>query len=281
MSTRLRYLVTILAIILAGSIIAPSSYAQNRIFQVLSPDNSSRAFLGISMADVTEENMSEYKLDSVQGVIIQSVEEGSPAESADLKERDVLLEFDGLKIRSTLQLARLVKETPVGRKLEILISRAGKRENVTVRLAERDDRQADSRIERTPTPFGEFLGDRGFLSRPPDSPGWNSNAPGRRTPTLGVEILPLTEQLATFLGVPGKKGVLVSSVVDGSPSSGKLKTGDVIIRAEGKDVGTPEDVIDLLRNETGDTLTFQVIRDKKEITVKVNLPSEDGKKIRL
>lgn len=280
MSTRLKCLVAALAIVLAGSVITPSSYAQNRVFHILSDDNSSGAFLGIGMTDVTEENISEYKLDSVQGVIVQSVEEGSPAESADLKEKDVLLEFDGFKVRSTIQFSRLVRETPVGREVEVVISRAGKRQNLKVRLADRVERQANSRIERIPTPFGEFSGDRGFLSRPPDSPGWNPDESGRRKPTLGVMLQPLTEQLATYLGIPGKKGVLVSSVADGSPSSGKLKAGDVIIRAEGRTVETGEDLTNLIRNEEY-TLTLKVIRDKKEITVKVELSAEDGQRFKL
>jgi len=280
MSTRLRYLVAALAIILACSVIASPSYAQNREIQVLSDDNSSGAFLGIRMTDVTEENISEYKLNSVQGVIVQSVVEGSAAESANVKEKDILLEFDGIKVRSTIQLSRLVKETPVEREVEIVISRAGKRKNVKVRLKERDESSVDLRIERIPAPIDQFYRNRDFLDRVPGFPDRNLVMPARRTPKLGVTLQPLTDQLATYLGVPGKKGVLVSSVADGSPSSGKLKAGDVIVRAEGRMVETGEDLADLIRNED-DALTLNVIRDKNEITVKIDLSSEDEEKFRL
>jgi serine protease Do len=279
MSTRLRCFVTVLAIFLAVGMVVPSSYAQNRAFQVFSSVNPGGAFLGIRMTDVTEDNLSEYHLDSVQGVIVQSVEEGSPAESADLKEKDVLLEFAGTKVWSTMQFSRLVQETPPGRKVEILFSRAGKRLNVTVQLADRNEKQADGGMILR-TPFGE-LGGRDFYNEIPDLPERNSVAPGQQKPRLGLTLQPLTEQLATHMGVPGKKGALVSSVMDGSPSYGKLKAGDVIISAGGKEVETPEDLTGLVRRETGDDLTFKVIRDKKEITVTITLPTDSGKGFKL
>jgi S1-C subfamily serine protease len=59
----------------------------------LSQENLSGAYLGITMEDVTAVNMSQYKLNSERGVIVRSVQPGSPAEKATLKEKDVLMEF--------------------------------------------------------------------------------------------------------------------------------------------------------------------------------------------
>ena len=279
MRTRLGCLMAALAIMLVGSEITPSSYAQNRMAQIITLDNSSGAFLGIRMTDVTKENMSDYNLDRVEGVIVQSVVEGSPAESADLKKDDVLLEFDGLKVRSTMQFSRLVKETPVGRELEIMISRAGKQKNVTVKLGQQDEREAGM----DPGVLPEILrapGNRDFLFRLPVPPERDTMTI-QRTPRLGVTLQPLPEQLAEHLGVPGEKGVLVASVAEDSPSFGKLKAGDVIIQAEGKDIVTREDLAELVRREGEGSITFKVIRDKKEVTVTINMPAESGKKFRL
>lgn len=271
-----RYLAAAAAILLTAGVWFPSSYAQNRDIQIFSPADSSGAFLGIRMSDVTGKNMSEYKLDSVSGVIVESVVEGSPAEKADLQEKDVILEFDGVKVLSTIQLSRLVRETPVGREVELGISRDGRRKNISVRLEGRNEQRAESRSFVIPSPWeGQGLGF--YRYRFPDNspvPYWDL---GEGSPRLGISIQPLTEQLADYFKVPGKKGVLVTSVDENFPSAGKLQAGDVIIRAEGKDVADPVDLTGILQRATGDAIKLDVIRDKKEIKVVVDLSSDTGK----
>ena len=86
------------------------------------------------MEDVTAANMSQYKLNSVRGVIVGSVLPGSPAEKASLKENDVIVEFGGHPVWSSFELSRLVQETPVGRKVDLGISRDGNRMNLSATL---------------------------------------------------------------------------------------------------------------------------------------------------
>jgi serine protease Do len=281
MSTRLRYLMTAMAILLGGCIIAPSSYAQNRMPQILSLDNTSGVYLGIRMTDVTEDNRADYKLKDVWGVIVQTVEEGSPAETGGLKERDVILEFDGIKVRSAIQFQRLVRETPVGRKVELLVSRSGKQVPLTARLDARNESgQAQARGGFFLNPLDDSR-TREFLFRLPNSPGDTLIAPRQRPARLGITLQPLTDQLAEYMEVPGKKGVLVSSVTENSPASGKLKAGDVIIQAEGRDIESPQELADILEEETGGSISLKVIRDKKEVRVSINLSSENRGGFRL
>lgn len=277
MSKSLRFTAAALAIVLAVGVWIPLSFAQDRVLQFLSSDNSSGAFLGIRMIDITEENMSEHELDSVQGVIVESVVAGSPAESADLEEKDVVLEFDGLKVRSTSQFSRLVKETPVGREVELVISRDGKRKKITVRLGDRNEQQAENRSFTIPAPFGES-GRRGFFYRiPDDTPLFEPWTDNFGAPKLGITVQAITEQMGEYLNVPGKRGVLVTSVREESPSTGKLKAGDVIIRAEGREVMDPVGLQVVLQRAAGKTIGLDVIRDKKEIKVVVDLPGDKGK----
>jgi serine protease Do len=281
MNTRLRCLNIVLAVLLAGSVCVPSIYAQSRMTQILSLDNSSGAYLGIHMTNVTEDNRADYKLDDVAGVIVQKVEEGSPAETGGLKEKDVILEFDGTKVRSTIQFQRLVKETPVGRKVKLLISRSGKQVPLTARLEARNESgQAEILGGFSPYPLDDSR-TREFLFRIPNPPGDTLVTPRQRTARLGVTLQPLTDQLAEYLGVPGKKGVLVSSVLENSPSSGKLKAGDVIVQAKSRDIESPQELADLIREQSGGSIKLKVIRNKKEVAVDINLTSDSDKGFRL
>lgn len=249
----------------------PCAPAQTRVIERILQMGGGGSYLGIQMDDVTSSNMSQYKLSAERGVIIRSVVKGSPAEAANLKENDVLLEYAGMQVWSASQLTRLVQETPPGRKVDLVVSRDGKQLKLTAQIGKRDDRDVVSRIDTPPDSprerFFEFF---------PELPQRRPAARAESRPRLGVTLQPLTDQLAEFLGVPGKKGALIASVERGSPSDGKLKSGDVVTSADGKSIETPEDLSRAVRERSGGAMVLKVIRDKKEITVSVDLPREEG-----
>jgi hypothetical protein len=260
--------VTAWVVLLAGILAAPSFAQTGAITNLLQV--GPRTYLGIQMEDVTSGKLSEYKLNSERGVIVRSVIKGSPAEAANLKEGDVILEFGGFQVWSSAQLARLVEDTPAGRKVELAIIRDGKRMDLTAQVASRDDRTFNDRMVFP----RDFLGNEGpsnrFFYR---IPGAEETAAPK--PKLGVTLQPLTDQLAEYFGVPEKKGALISSVSADSPCSGKLKSGDVIISFDGKSVEDPEDLSRLVRDKEG-SVTLKIIREKKEMTVIVNLPADSN-----
>jgi serine protease Do len=274
--------------LLAWGVAPPLCDAQTEVIEKVIQVNSSGSYLGIQMEDVTATNMSKYKLSSERGIIVREVMKGSPAEAANLKEDDVILEFGGTQVWSTTQLSRLVQETPVGRKVELALSRDGKRMNLSAQIGKRDEGRSENRRGPAPEDFSwndrrEFQfqmpdGNRMFLFRGPDAPGSNSTDVTGRRPRLGVTLQPLTDQMGEFLGVPNKKGVLVAAVNSGSPSAGKLKSGDVIIGADGKDIESPEALTQLIRSKSQGAVTLRVIRDKKEIKVVVDLPADENQK---
>src|SRR6185295_20347464 len=66
------------------------------------------------------------------GVVIEEVEPESPAEKAGLKRADVIVEFDGERVRGTRQFGRLVQETPPGRTVKATIMRDGQKKEVQI-----------------------------------------------------------------------------------------------------------------------------------------------------
>src|SRR5262245_11270155 len=64
------------------------------------------------------------------GVKIDEVNADSPAEKAGIKAGDVVVEYDGEKVRSARQFTRLVQETPEGRSVSIALLRDGKKQTV-------------------------------------------------------------------------------------------------------------------------------------------------------
>jgi serine protease Do len=281
---------TALVLVLVACGVVPVLYAQEKtIPKVVRVEIDGSSYLGIQMEDVTADNMAKYKLTNERGVVVRSVEKGSPAEAAKLQENDVILEYAGQPIMSTMQLARMVRETPIGRKVEIVVSRDGKKVNLTAEIGKREGPMSLDRgitlLPREGEGRGfEFFGPdgRSFQFRIPNgrefmygTPGLGGRVFSFERPRLGVMLEPLTDQMAEFLGVPGKKGVLVTSVEQGSPSATKLKAGDVITRADNRTVENPDDLARIVQNKDDGKVELKVIRDKKEIAITVELPQKN------
>jgi serine protease Do len=246
----------------------PADLGQHaRDFMVLAGRGSE---IGVQIAEGTTE-----------GVLIEEVRPDSPAEKAGLKKSDVIVEFDGERVRGTRQFGRLVQETPPGKTVKATIVRDGQRKNIEI--TPQDNRGALSdrfridgdRFHIDPDMFRRQIPDldvfrgqmpRGF-SFDFDLPGLLS---GRR---LGVTVDPLTDQLAQYFGA--KDGVLVTSVADGSAASrAGLKAGDVIASIDGQSVRSPEDLVGALRDAKDEEVKIGIVRDKKEtsVTAKIDAP---------
>ena len=91
-----------------------------------------------------------------------------------------------------------------------------------------------------------------------------------RSPVLGVDAEPLFGQLAGYFGV--FEAVLVRAVAGGSPAErAGMKAGDVITRVGKQTVTTPAEITARLRAVTTPVVQVVILRDRKEITLSVNL----------
>ncbi len=130
----------ILGVIALGVFALGSLWAQKEAPKPRRADTSiwfaadGRAWLGVRLSDVTREKARELKLAGEYGVIVEEVEEESPAAKAGLAKQDVITEFAGERVRSAAQLRRLVAETPPGRSVTLGIVRAGKTQTMNVEL---------------------------------------------------------------------------------------------------------------------------------------------------
>ena len=169
----------------------------------------------------------------------------------------------------------------MGRKVDMVVSRDGKRINLNATIKGNAMGGTAARSMETFPDDWFGPGPRAFQFRMPGPPEGSVNRDSSQKARLGVTVQPLTDQLGAFLGVPGNKGVLVASVINGSPSAGKLKAGDVILSVDGKSIENPDDLTKLIQAKSEGTVNLKVIRDKKEIPVVVNLPASDEKGYKL
>ena len=97
---------------------------------------------------------------------------------------------------------------------------------------------------------------------------------------LGVQIQPVSDDLAESLGLSSKKGALVADVTDGSPAlAAGIKTGDTIVKLGSDEINDPRDLAKkVARYAPGKTIDLTIVRDGKTIELPVaigKMPGDD------
>src|SRR5215208_1544156 len=97
---------------------------------------------------------------------------------------------------------------------------------------------------------------------------------------LGVQIQPLTKELAQGFGLSTEKGALVASTQDGTPAEkAGLKSGDVITAVDGEPVANARELTRKIGGlKPGAKAEITYLRDGKERTATVALASQPGDK---
>ena len=117
----------------------PSVMAQHIIEQLRENGEVKRGWLGVQIQTVTEELAEGLRLDEPSGALVSSVSKGGPAEKAGVKVGDVILEFNNRKVPEMRKLPRMVAETPIGREVDVVVWRKGKKKTVSVDLGQLPD----------------------------------------------------------------------------------------------------------------------------------------------
>jgi C-terminal processing protease CtpA/Prc len=246
-----------------------------------SSDEDGGGWLGVEIGEVTAEKAKDLKLTAQRGVVVMDVEPDGPAAKAGLKENDVITQYDGQVVEGTVQFRRLVRETPTGRTVGLVISRNGATQNVSVELGERSaffEKRMKGKMRDFDNAFSFSMPSQDFtLAIPPVD---------ARMPALGINAEDLSGQLGTYFGAPDGAGILIREVRAGTAADkAGLKAGDVIVKVDGKPVRALVDLRAELREKSDQkTVALGIIRKASEMSVTVGIerpqPSESSHVVR-
>jgi serine protease Do len=239
--------------------------------------------IGVSIRDLEGD-----EAQNISGAAVSDVREASPAAKAGVAAGDIVVEFDGERVRSARHLSRLVGETPAGRSVKMVVQREGRRVDLQV-TPDADMARGDHEFffRRMPTPGHQFNGPN-FRFDGPSMRGFGEHGLREGDPDvmvmprgrgrLGIGIQDLTPQLGEFFGT--EKGVLVTSVEPDSPAAkAGLKAGDVITALGDAAVSSPSDLMRAVRGvEEGSDLSITYMRDKKSAKATAKLERRERKK---
>tara|TARA_Y100000590_G_scaffold35585_1_gene38636 strand:- start:929 stop:2020 length:1092 start_codon:yes stop_codon:yes gene_type:complete len=110
----------------------PTNYASTIIDQLVKYGQTKRGWLGVRIQPVTKEIATVAGLNEPKGAFIGGVSEGSPAEKGGIKTGDIILEFNGEKIKTMRNLPRVVANTKPNKSVTVKVWREKKL--ITLRL---------------------------------------------------------------------------------------------------------------------------------------------------
>lgn len=95
-----------------------------------------RPYLGASLMDQEIADRYGFEINLHGGIFLVKVVPGSPAAKADIRPGDIILSFNGNKVKTALDLRTALSKCKVGDRAEVTIMRNGQRESRTVVLEE-------------------------------------------------------------------------------------------------------------------------------------------------
>ncbi|MBL8674645.1 MAG: DegQ family serine endoprotease [Rhodospirillales bacterium] len=209
----------------------PSNIATGLVEQLREFGRVRRGWIGVQIQSISEDMAEALGLDKARGALVAGVTPTGPSDKAGLRQRDVILSFNGRDVLDSKKLPRIVADSKVGETVDMVVMRGGKRTTLKIKVGELDDGEKQT---ASAGPGGS--------GKPAPKP--EAEPPGTVEP-FGVTVARITEQLREKhqLG-DAQKGVVVIRVAPGSPAAEKgIKVGDLILEVAQSAVNTPSEVL--------------------------------------
>lgn len=121
------------------SFAVPSNLVKKVMSDLIEFGEVQRGFLGVTIRDISDEIADENGLESMDGVYIQGVGEESAAEEAGLERGDVIVNVNGIAVKSSPELQEQVGLFRPGEKIDVIFLRDGKLKSTHVILKNSDN----------------------------------------------------------------------------------------------------------------------------------------------
>ncbi|MEM8783783.1 MAG: trypsin-like peptidase domain-containing protein [Planctomycetota bacterium] len=194
-----------------------------------------RGFLGVEIAELTEDTATTFGYGSTDGVLIQDIMPGGAADDSELRAGDIVVAVDGQHISGPRDLRFTIADLPPGRTVTLTVFRDGDTQDVGVTLGELGEA---GRSRRPATRNDDALGDA-------DLPGEERLL---KYGITGAETF--TDALARRFRADVEEGVLVTEIRRGSVAMSSRMFGPnqgtfmLITQVGSIDVGSVSELVD-------------------------------------
>ncbi len=213
----------------------PINLVKELLPQLKEDGKVTRGWLGVAIQKVTPEIAESLGLKKATGALVADVSEHSPAEKAKLKVGDIIVEFNGTKVKESNDLPAIVARTPAGNEVSVKVLRDGKGVSLPVTIGKLSDEQMVATLD------GEE--------------------------ELGLTVQAISPQFAEKLGLDRAEGVVITSVKVGSPGhEAGLRSGDMILKMGRKPIRNLTDFRNAVEKaKKGKSILFLVQRGESKL----------------
>ena len=207
----------------------PASIATPVIKQLRQFGVTRRGWLGVRIQPVNEEIAESLGLDKPRGALVSDVIAGAPAASAGMQAGDVILRFNGHDIPKMRELQRVVADTSVGQRVDVVVLRKRHEMTLSVKVGRLED------------------GEKKLAALQKNGTGEKN---GVEKNLMGLTVSSLNDELRKQFKIKEKiKGVVITKVDPTSAAAEKrIRPGDVILEVGQVKVSTPADVARQIRS---------------------------------
>ena len=221
----------------------PSNSAKTVIDQLIEFGETKRGWLGVRIQDVTKEIAEVEQLDEPRGALVASVAEDSPSDKAGVKAGDIILEFNGEKIKEMKQLPIIVAKTEVGKKVSVKIWRNKKEITKQITLG-RLETSEDFKVSEKPSLVETKIDD------------------------LKISVRKLNSNDIDKRKLPNQtKGLVITKVDDDSPLLNDIEVDSIILEAQKKKINSTNDLNKILKevlNSNQKTILFVIYNSQNQ-----------------
>ena len=204
----------------------PSNSAKIVIDQLIEFGETKRGWLGVRIQEVSQEIADIEKLAEPRGALVASVAENSPSAKAGIKEGDIILEFNGVKINQMKELPAIVAKTKVGTNVKVKIWRNKKEltKNVLLgRLETSDDFKVSKKQSEPPKDL--IIED------------------------LKITVRKLTKEDIKIRKLPNQTtGLIVTKIGNSSPLRNSISENSIIVEAQKIKIRTVSDLEKIVKD---------------------------------
>jgi serine protease Do len=205
----------------------PINMARSIMKGLVSEGKVTRGYLGLHLQELTAEIAGILGVSHGKGVVVAHVETGSPAALAGVQPRDVVVRYGGKEVDDSHRLSSLIKTTPVGQEVELVV------------LRDRQERVLKATLSAIP-------------------------AVAAVEETVGLQVATLDSATAMRLGLSSsfRGAVVVQVLPSGLAARAGLEEGDVIVKVNRQAIRDSKGFEEVIAGmASGAKVLLEVVRD--------------------